>query len=111
MPVQLHPAIAAYFAAANAHDTAALLRAFAPDALVIDEQIERRGLEAIGAWEEETYGLYRPVMEPLSAEQAGDGTAVVTARVSGSFPGSPVDLRFAFRLAGEVIARLEITQP
>ena len=32
----------------------------------------------------------------------------VTARVTGDFPGSPVDLRYRFRLEGAAIARLEI---
>jgi hypothetical protein len=34
---------------------------------------------------------------------------VVTAHVAGDFPGSPIDLRYAFVLAGDRIARLEIT--
>ena len=33
----------------------------------------------------------------------------VTARVTGDFPGSPVDLRYRFTLEGATIARLEIT--
>ncbi len=110
MSLTLHPAIAAYFAAANAPDTPALLGAFAPDAVVIDEQRERRGHAAIGAWERESWEMYQPQAEPLAAEAAGQET-VVTARVSGNFPGSPTELRFAFRLAGEAIARLEITVP
>ena len=32
----------------------------------------------------------------------------VTARLTGNFPGSPVDLRYAFTLEGKEIARLEI---
>jgi hypothetical protein len=32
----------------------------------------------------------------------------VRARVSGHFPGSPVELRYAFTLHGGKIARLEI---
>jgi hypothetical protein len=30
-------------------------------------------------------------------------------RVSGNFPGSPVELRYVFTLDGEKIARLEIS--
>jgi len=33
----------------------------------------------------------------------------VTARVTGDFPGSPVELRYGFTLEGASIARLEIT--
>jgi hypothetical protein len=35
---------------------------------------------------------------------------VVTARVTGNFPGSPVDLLYTFTLDGDVISRLEIVQ-
>lgn len=33
---------------------------------------------------------------------------IVTAHLTGNFPGSPVDLRYAFTLSGDKIARLEI---
>jgi hypothetical protein len=32
----------------------------------------------------------------------------VTGRVTGDFPGSPVDLQYRFTLEGDKIARLEI---
>ena len=34
---------------------------------------------------------------------------VVTSHLVGNFPGSPVDLRFFFKLEGDKIASLEIT--
>jgi hypothetical protein len=37
-----------------------------------------------------------------------DGKTVVTGLVSGTFPGSPVRLRFHFTIEGDKIARLEI---
>jgi hypothetical protein len=37
-----------------------------------------------------------------------DGMVVVTSRLTGNFPGSPVDLRFFFRLERGKIASLEI---
>lgn len=40
-------------------------------------------------------------------ERKGDVT-IVTSRVIGSLPGSPVDLRYAFRLERGGIAALEI---
>jgi hypothetical protein len=40
-------------------------------------------------------------------EQKG-GHYVVTSRLTGNFPGSPVDLRYAFRLERGKIAFLEI---
>ncbi|MGB1560003.1 MAG: hypothetical protein ACPHN2_00750 [Sinimarinibacterium flocculans] len=46
--------------------------------------------------------------EPVSFEKA-DRRYVVTSRVTGTFPGSPVDLRFTFSLERGRIASLVIT--
>jgi hypothetical protein len=43
----------------------------------------------------------------LAWEEKGD-QIVVTGRVSGNFPGSPVDLRFFFELEGDKISSLKI---
>ena len=107
MSPHLHPTIAAYFAAANAHDVPALASCFIPDAVVEDEDRECRGRDAIRAWKEDALGKYRPVHEPLSSEQEGH-VAIVVSRVSGEFPGSPVDLLHEFVLEGNAIRRLSI---
>ena len=44
---------------------------------------------------------------PLSATER-DGATVVIGRVSGEFPGSPVELQHVFRIDGEQIVSLEI---
>ena len=52
--------------------------------------------------------LYTYTVEPffLGTE---NGRTQVTAHVVGTFPGSPIDLRFIFVLADDKIAELEIT--
>ena len=45
--------------------------------------------------------------EPFAVRNEGD-PIIVTSRVSGTFPGSPVDLRHAFRLEGKLVSHLEI---
>ena len=40
--------------------------------------------------------------------EAKDGKIVVICRLKGDFPGSPVDLRYVFELAGDKISSLEI---
>jgi hypothetical protein len=45
--------------------------------------------------------------EPFACE-LGDGAVVVTSRMTGTFPGSPVNLRFFFLLESDKIASLEI---
>jgi len=56
---------------------------------------------------EEVSKKYRPTVDVIDVGQMDDQT-IVTGRVAGNFPGSPVDLRYTFILAGEKIARLEI---
>jgi hypothetical protein len=99
--------IAAYFAAANRHDVDATLGPFSKTAVVIDEGRERTGLAAIREWIEETTVKYRPSAAVTSVtENAGD--TVVMVRMSGTFPGSPIDIRYAFTLKDQSITRLEI---
>jgi len=99
--------IAAYFAAQNAHDVDAMLASFGVDAQVIDEGKDRRGLAAIRGWIEETTRKYRPSVAVLRSVDTAAGTTA-TVRVSGTFPGSPIDITYRFTLKDGKIARLEI---
>ena len=99
--------VAAYFAAEEAKDSAALAQCFAADAVVRDEGREHRGVAAIEAWHREANAKFRYVVEPLEASVDGS-TVIVTARVSGEFPGSPIEPRFMFVVSGERIVALEV---
>jgi len=99
--------IADYIAAANAHDIDAVTACFNRTATVHDEKRERRGIAAIREWVVEVTGKYRPTVEVLGVAER-DGRTVVTGRVSGNFPGSPVELHYAFTVTGGKIDRLEI---
>jgi ketosteroid isomerase-like protein len=98
--------IADYFQAANAHNSDAVVAAFAEDALVTDENREHRGA-AIREWSDKVNEKYKPHAEVTDVAEANDKT-VITADVSGSFPGSPVQLRYNFTLKGDKIAALLI---
>jgi ketosteroid isomerase-like protein len=100
-------AIQAYFDADRGNDGAALIRAFAPDAVVDDEGQSHAGHHAIEAWWRKVKAKYQHVTVPLDVVEKDDVTRV-RARVSGRFPGSPVTLTFAFRLHREQITGLEI---
>lgn len=108
MPTQLQQTISNYFTAANKHDVAAMLATFAEGASVMDEGRERNGLAEIEQWINETLVNTDIKKEVLSAQENATGTDVIS-RLTGTFPGSPADLRFAFRMTGEKISRLEIT--
>lgn len=99
--------IASFYAAQNAGDFTALAAVFTPDAMLGDEATTSRGPEAIAAWLAEAKRKYRHVTEVIDvAEDAGE--YVVSTRVSGEFPGSPIVLKHRFRLAGDRIKSLEI---
>ena len=99
--------LAAYFAAATHYDIEAMLVAFAEDAIVKDEGQTMRGRAAIRAWLEETRRKYQPSLTVVDVNDT-HGTIAVATKVAGNFPGSPIQLDFTFRLAGEKIASLEI---
>jgi hypothetical protein len=52
--------------------------------------------------------LYSCTAEPVSVALI-DGVHAVTARVAGNFPGSPLDMKFFFRLERGLIANMEVT--
>ena len=99
-------AVAAYFAA-DKSDGDSVSRCFSDNAIVKDEGHTYRGRPAIGAWSAEASAKYQYTSEPLASEER-DGKTIVTARLTGNFPGSPADLRFFFELEGGEIASLEI---
>lgn len=107
MTLKLTEPLSEYFAAANAHDQDRVAACFDADAVVRDEGRDIRGREAIRAWAETTSRKYHHRTDPSAVEEVAGGT-VVTARVAGDFPGSPIDLRYRFKLAGGRIAGLEI---
>ncbi len=107
MSISLPPPIAAFFAA-DTTDADRVAQSFTESAVVIDEQREHRGQLAIARWKAEATAKYHYTSVPIAVDITGPD-AVVTARVTGDFPGSPVELRYRFALEGDRIARLEIT--
>jgi ketosteroid isomerase-like protein len=99
--------IALYVAAENRGDAEALAQCFAEDAVVRDERQTIEGLAAIKKWKAETKKKYQHTIEPLACTQK-DGKTVVTNRLTGNFPGSPIELEFVFTLDGDKIASLDI---
>jgi len=107
MPADLPTPIATYIAAANRGDAEALVQCFAGGAIVRDEGGTIEGLAAIKKWMVETKQKYQHTIEPLASTQR-DGKTMVTNRLTGNFPGSPIELEFVFTLGRGKIASLEI---
>jgi ketosteroid isomerase-like protein len=97
-----------YFAATAARDDDAVLGCFADDAVVVDEGRTMTGPADIRAWREGVATAFEYSTEVVGAEEAADGSLVVTAHLEGDFPGGAVDLRFRFSLRDGAIATLEI---
>ena len=108
MSTKLPEPLAAYFAGHKNHDVETMIGPFTEGAIVKDEGQERRGLPAIRKWMEEANAKSSVITIINVAETAANTT--VTGRVSGNFPGSPIDLRFIFTLNQGKITRLEIVQ-
>jgi len=106
MNIELSPTIAAFFRAHNTGQTDAFNELFTDDALVNDEEQDYRGA-AIKEWIDGAIAKYKPIAEPTGVAQMGDGT-IVTAQVSGNFPGSPAQLHYNFTLRNGKIAALVI---
>ena len=101
--------IAAYFTAdkAGKGDGEAISQCFTENAVVKDEGHTHTGRAAIKQWKTDASAKYEYTCEPLACEEK-DGQTVVTCHLVGNFPGSPVDLRFFFKLEGDKIASLEV---
>jgi ketosteroid isomerase-like protein len=106
--VKLPTIIAEYFAAANEDDADHVAACFADDAVVHDEGRNIRGSSAVRAWAKETRRKYRYHAEIVRIEEKTAGRTIVTAHLTGDFPGSPIDLRYRFKYADSKIIALEI---
>ena len=106
MMLNLPLPIAAYFTA-DKGDSEAVSRCFTETAVVQDEGHTYRGRAAIKQWKADVSTKYQYTSELLACDQK-DGRYVVASRLTGNFPGSPVNLRFCFELEGARIASLEI---
>lgn len=107
MPLDLPQPVAMYLAAEQAKDPDMLARVFAEDAHVHDEARDYDGLAAIIAWKREAETKYQYVLEPLAASGNG-ATITLRARLSGTFPGSPVEVDYTFTLAKDRVTSLVI---
>jgi len=99
--------IAAYYAA-DTQGPDQVAQCFTPRAVVKDDGHTHTGREAIKAWKAAADAKYTCTTAPFSCELM-DGVHAVHAHVAGNFRGSPIDLKFLFRLERGLIANMEIS--
>lgn len=107
MATNLPLSLSAYFTGKNARNFAQAVSGFAPDAVVKDEHRDHVGTEEITAWVEASTAAYDDQVTVRDVETDGNDV-VVTGEVAGTFPGSPIVLRFRFTMADSLIRRLAI---
>ncbi len=107
MSIELPSAISKYFAADRDLNPDAVAQCFSDGATVRDEGHVYSGPGEIRRWKDDSSKKYTYTATPLAMAHER-GRIVVTSHVEGDFPGSPVDLRYFFRLEADKIAELEI---
>ncbi|SJZ46105.1 nuclear transport factor 2 family protein [Sediminibacterium ginsengisoli] len=100
--------IADLVTAQNEFDSLAYANCFSETAVVFDEGKTHTGKADIQEWIEDSNKKYKSVMKPLSIVHEGK-TSVLSAECSGTFPGSPVILKFHFDIEDGLIQTLKVT--
>lgn len=106
MPINLPLPISNYFTA-DAANSDKVAQCFTANAIVKDEKQIYTGQAAIKQWKMDATKKYSYTCEPFASEDK-DGLTIVTSKLTGNFPGSPIDLRYFFGLEGNKISFLEI---
>jgi SnoaL-like domain len=107
MKMQLPPLVTDFVKAKNSRDSNAVVTCFAEDAIVQDEGHEMQGIPAIKKWSDQSFEKYQYDIAPTGIAETGENT-VLTATLTGNFPGSPVSLDFIFTIKDEKITALRI---
>ncbi|MFD2602976.1 nuclear transport factor 2 family protein [Flavobacterium suzhouense] len=94
--------------AQNSFDSIAYANCFSETAVVFDEGKTHNGRNEIQHWINQSNENYKSMMKPL--EYTGNGTSgVLSAECSGTFPGSPITLKFHFDVIDGQIQHLKVT--
>lgn len=101
--------IEALIAAQNAQDNKSYSECFSETAIVHDEGKDYTGRQEIKKWIEEANNRYSTTLEAINFEDENQGSSVLTAKVTGRFPGSPAILHFHFVISDGLIQSLQIT--
>src|SRR5690242_2839854 len=100
--------VARYLTAAAADDVDTLLGCFTDDAEVVDENETFHGHDEIRRWRRTVASKFTYTVEVIDAQARTPDDHVVTTRLEGNFPGSPVELTYHFALRDGLVSRLVI---
>ena len=105
---ELPEVVRRYQDAHDRHDDDVALATFTPDATVADDGQKYIGHAAIRGWLARTAREFTYTRSLLDVSTLGLDNWVVTNRLDGDFPGNVVDLRYQFRVSGDLISELVI---
>ena len=94
--------------AQNEFDAVTYANLFSETAVVFDEGKTHKGRLEIQRWIDHSNKNYQSVMKPLEYTE-NDTTSILTAECSGTFPGSPIKLKFHFDIVNGQIQHLKVT--
>lgn len=106
--MELPEVVARFIETQNIHNSEAYTACFTDNAIVHDEGRTHTGKEEIRKWIEEANDNYKSVMKRLHYDES-ESKGVLTAEVSGTFPGSPIKLKFHFDIVDGKIQYLKVT--
>ncbi|MPS73571.1 MAG: nuclear transport factor 2 family protein [Chryseobacterium sp.] len=93
--------------AKNSFDSAAFAECFAEKAVVFDEGKTHTGRKEIEQWIDRSNKQHQDTLEPVDYDEKED---ILSAKVTGSFPGSPLVLKFHFKIVDGKIQNLKVTE-
>lgn len=96
-----------YVRASNENDLKTFVSCFSESATVLDEGETLTGRKLIGEWFTKTKKKYQQKTQPISISENGDNF-VLTAKISGSFAGSPIELKYSIQTKSGLIEDLRI---
>ncbi|WP_415326986.1 nuclear transport factor 2 family protein [Chryseobacterium sp. MMS23-Vi53] len=94
--------------AQNTFNSAAYANCFSESAVVFDEGKTHTGRKEIENWIADSNERYKSVMKPVNYKENGT-ESILEAEVSGTFPGSPLVLKFHFDIVDEKVQHLKVT--
>ena len=92
--------------AQNQYDSHAYADCFTDTAVVFDEGKTHKGKTEIQNWISNANSEYKTVMKSLDYNEKEN---ILSAEISGTFPGSPLVLKYHFELNDGLIQSLKIT--
>ena len=105
--MKLPKVIADLIAAQDKYDSHAFAEKFSDDATVHDEGKTYHGKTEIRQWNEMTNAKYKTKYKPLEVKTNGN-KIILTAEISGTFPGSPAIIKYNFETKNHKINSLRI---